>query len=175
MLQASKESEVQSTNTDYSSESEVIEPFGSGELQKTQDVELVSEVLITEVVSPDLIYTTPKTIDLSSFKEKCRKLAHCKVVPDNFDINTYVLGLSEADGIWYRGLILERHELLKFKVRLLDYGSTDIFRKNNLRSLKKGDLEEPLFCYACKLYDVAPNGEKWNEKSKNLIMEMIDQ
>lgn len=163
-------SESRSANTDDSSEARMIEP-----IKNEHDIELVSEVIITEVVSPDLIYVTPKTIDLTAFKEKCRQLADRSPVPDNFEINTYVLGFHEADGFWYRGIILERHELLRFKVRLVDQGTIHIFRKNNLRSLKKESLEEPLFCYACKLFDIAPNGEKWKDNSKALIIEMIDK
>lgn len=166
-------SESQSANTDEdSAEARMLEP---NKLQNKNDIQLVSEVHITEVVSPDLIYVIPKPIDLISFKEKCRQLADRSVTPDNFDIKTYVLAFHEADGVWYRGIILERHELLRFKVLLLDHGTTEIFRKNNLRVLKQEGLEEPFNCYACKLFDIAPNGDKWTDKSKTLIHEIIDK
>lgn len=164
-----------STLMDYAVDDRRNEHAASKELQDSRDVQLVSEVKVTEVISPDLLYVIPKTIDNeAAFKNKCRQLADQSIVPDHFEVNSYVLGYNEVDGSWYRCIILEKLELLKFKVQLVDYGSTHIFRKNNLRVLKKDGFAEPFFCYKCKLFDLVPNGDQWSDKCRNLIIEMIN-
>lgn len=161
---------------DYSLDARfMMGPNESRELQNSKDVELVSEVSVTDVVSPEIIYVTPKIIEnIHEFKQKCRQIAEHSSIPEKIEINNQVLGFNELDGCWYRCVIVEKHELLQFKVQLLDYGTTHIFRKNNLRALNKDCLNEPYFCFQCKLFDITPNGDQWSSKSRNLIIEMID-
>lgn len=151
---------------------------GSKSDTPVKDIPSIFEVTVTEIISPEQIFVIPNNVKnekIRNFNNYCRQLAERSYTPENFEIKNYALGFNEMDSTWYRCVILEKLELLQYKVRLLDYGTSLILRKGCLKAIPDEGLNESFHCYKCKLFDIAPYSGQWNEKSIFLMIEMINK
>ncbi|XP_051909555.1 tudor domain-containing 6 [Hippocampus zosterae] len=80
------------------------------------------------------------------------------------------------NGLWYRGLVIRKHESTRVAVLFIDYGHTKTVSLHDLRKISREFLELHGQAFRCSLYNplkVISVANEWNEKGKDAFLHFV--
>jgi hypothetical protein len=81
--------------------------------------------------------------------------------------------MALCEDVWYRARITQIQED-GINVLFVDYGNSEVVRRDNLRRVCKELMELPVQAFHCKLSGIQPlTGEEWDEASCNRFQELV--
>ncbi|XP_059217931.1 uncharacterized protein LOC106084621 isoform X3 [Stomoxys calcitrans] len=91
----------------------------------------------------------------------------------NITVGQYYMAYNERDKIWYRSVLKKILSNELYKVFLLDLGNFLEVSSDKLSDLREGHLNIPFAALRCAIADIVPNGKRWSEAAKSLLIELV--